>query len=235
MIKNFFARSASIAAIAALAPVAAVYAQETASEVRGTVTDQAGAAVVGAKITVLHQPTGTVDVITTGTSGNFFQNGLRPVGPYSLTIEAAGYEGGTIDGLSFAPGPQAPFQIALSPVVTADTVVDTVFVSGEADSGLDLNSGVGSNFTARDLANQPTLNRELASILARDPLSISGGTNNLSIAGVNPRYNTVTIDGSIQKDNLGLGSGLAATRRSPIDIDIIESVQLVYCSLSLMH
>lgn len=233
MIKNFFARSASIAAIAALAPVAAVYAQETASEVRGTVTDQAGAAVVGAKITVLHQPTGTVDVITTGTSGNFFQNGLRPGGPYSLTIEAAGYEGGTIDGLSFAPGPQAPFQIALSPVVTADTVVDTVFVSGEADSALDLNNGVGSNFSARDLANQPTLNRELASILARDPLSISGGTNNLSIAGVNPRFNTVTIDGSIQKDNLGLGTGLAATRRSPIDIDIIESVQLVASDYSV--
>jgi hypothetical protein len=37
---------------------------------------------------------------------------------------------------------------------------------------LDLNSGVGSNLTSRDLANQPTLNRDLASILARDPLSI---------------------------------------------------------------
>ena len=233
MIKNFFARSASIAAIAALAPVAAVYAQETASEVRGTVTDQSGAAIAGAKITVVHQPTGTSDVITTGTSGNFFQNGLRPGGPYSLTIEAAGFEGGTIDGLAFAPGPQAPFQIALSPVAVADTVVDTVFVSGEADGSLDLNSGVGSNFSAKDLANQPTLNRELASILARDPLSISGGTNNLSIAGVNPRYNTVTIDGSIQKDNLGLGSGLAATRRSPIDIDIIESVQLVASDYSV--
>lgn len=232
MIKNFFVRSASIAAIAALAPVAAVYAQETASEVRGSVVDQNGANVSGATITIVHEPTGSASTITTGASGNFFQAGLRPGGPYTLTVEAQGYEGGTLTGLSFAPGPQSPLQLTLA-AIDDTAVLEKVVVTGAAINLLDLNSGVGSNLTSRDLANQPTLNRDLASILARDPLSISGGTNNLSIAGVNPRFNSVTIDGAVQKDNLGLGAGLAATRRSPIDIDIIESVQLVAADYSV--
>ncbi len=232
MIKNFFARSASIAAIAALAPVAAVYAQETASEVRGSVVDQNGANVSGATITIVHEPTGSANTVTTGTSGNFFQSGLRPGGPYSLTVEAQGFEGGTLTGLSFAPGPQSPLQLTLA-AIDDTAVLEKVVVTGSAINLQDLNNGVGSNLTSRDLANQPTLNRDLASILARDPLSISNGTNNLSIAGVNPRFNSVTIDGAIQKDNLGLGSGLAATRRSPIDIDIIESVQLVAADYSV--
>jgi hypothetical protein len=232
MIKNFFARSASIAAIAALAPVAAVYAQETASEVRGSVVDDKGAAVTGATITIVHEPTGSTSTVTTGSGGNFFQSGLRPGGPYSLTISAAGFEGGTLEGLSFAPGPQSPLRLTLA-ALDDTAVLEKVVVTGASINLLDLNSGVGSNLTSRDLANQPTLNRDLASILARDPLSISGGTNNLSIAGVNPRFNSVTIDGATQKDNLGLGSALAATRRSPIDIDIIESVQLVAADYSV--
>ena len=232
MIKNFFARSASIAAIAALAPVAAVYAQETASEVRGTVLDDNGAAVTGATITIVHEPTGSTSTLTTSANGNFFQAGLRPGGPYNITVSAEGFEGGTIEGLSFAPGPQSPLRLTLASV--DDTaVLEKVVVTGAAINALDLNSGVGSNLTSRDIANQPTLNRELASILARDPLSVTGGRNNLSIAGVNPRFNTVTIDGAIQKDNLGLGSNLTATRRSPIDIDIVESVQLVASDYSV--
>ena len=53
MIKNFFVRSASIAAIAALAPVAAVYAQVTTSNVRGVVTDSAGQPVAGASVAIV--------------------------------------------------------------------------------------------------------------------------------------------------------------------------------------
>ncbi|MDP1555909.1 MAG: TonB-dependent receptor, partial [Hyphomonas sp.] len=232
MIKNFFVRSASIAAIAALTPVAAVYAQETASEVRGTVVDQAGVTVQGARVTIVHEPTGTVNTLTTSSSGNFFQGGLRTGGPYSLTVEATGYEGGTLTGLNFAPGPQSPLRLTIA-AIDDTAVLEKVVVTGSAINLLDLNSGVGSNYSARDLANQPTLNRDIASILGRDPLAISGGANNLSIAGVNPRFNSVTIDGAVQKDNLGLGTGLAATRRSPIDIDIIESVQLVAADYSV--
>ncbi len=229
---KFLSRSVSVAALAVLATPAAVYAQETSSELRGFVTDSAGAPVSGAKVTVLHEPTGSVSTLTTGASGGFFQGGLRPGGPYSITIEATGFEGDAVTDLRLAPGPASPLRLQLT-AAEAAAVMNTVVVTGSAINKQDLNGGVGSNLSSRDLANQPTLNRDLASILSRDPLSSSSGANNLSVAGVNPRYNSVTIDGATQKDNLGLGSALAATRRSPIDIDIVESVQLVAADYSV--
>ncbi len=233
MIKNLFARSASVAAIAALAPVAAVYAQETASEVRGTVVDQNGAAVTGATVTVIYEPTGSANVLTTGTTGNFFQTGLRPGGPYTIIVAAPGFEGATLDNIRLAPGQQPPVRIRLGAELDDEARMAAVVVTGAAVTRLDLNYGAGSNYSARDVANQPSLARDIIATLNRDPLAISGGPNNLSVAGVNPRFNAVTIDGARQQDNLGLGSNTFPTSRSPINIDIVESASLVASDYSV--
>ncbi len=213
---------ASAAALVAMAPMAAVHAQQTSSELRGSVVDVNGQPVVGARVTIIHTPTGSANVATTGGSGQFLQTGLRVGGPYNVLVSAPGYDGDAIEGLTLAPGAGAPIRITLAPA-TADVVT----VTGQAISRVDLNAGVGSNFTARDVANQPSLARDVISTLNRDPLAISGGPNNLSVAGVNPRFNGVTIDGARQQDNFGLGENTFATSRSPINIDIIESVSLV--------
>lgn len=233
MIKNFFARSASIAAIAALAPVAAVYAQETASELRGSIVDQNGAAVAGATVTITHEPTGSSSTMTTSANGNFFQTGLRPGGPYTIFVSAPGFEGEALGDIRLSPGTSPALRVRLAAATDADAVMSTVVVTGSAISQLDLNNGVGSNFSARDVANQPSLARDLVATLARDPLAISGGPNNLSVAGVNPRFNAVTIDGARQQDNLGLGSNTFPTARSPINIDLVESVSLVASDYSV--
>lgn len=219
---------ASAVALVAMAPMAAVHAQQTSSELRGSVVDVNGQPVVGARITIIHTPTGSANVATTGGSGQFVQTGLRVGGPYNLMVSAPGYEGDAIEGLTLAPGAQAPIRITLAPA-TADVIT----VTGQAISRVDLNAGVGSNFTARDVANQPSLSRDVISTLNRDPLAISGGPNNLSVAGVNPRFNGVTIDGARQQDNFGLGDNTFATARSPINIDIIESVSLVASDYSV--
>src|SRR5690606_15688463 len=90
MIKNFFARSASIAVIAALAPVAAVYAQVTTSNARGAVTTAEGQPVAGAVVTIVHEPTGTVTTATTNASGQYTTQNLRVGGPFSFTVSAEG-------------------------------------------------------------------------------------------------------------------------------------------------
>lgn len=219
---------ASAVALVAMAPMAAVHAQQTSSELRGSVVDVNGQAVAGARVTIIHTPTGSANVATTGSTGQFVQSGLRVGGPYNVLVSAPGFDGDAIEGLTLAPGAQAPIRITLAPA-TADVIT----VTGQAISRVDLNAGVGSNFTARDVANQPSLSRDVISTLNRDPLAISGGPNNLSVAGVNPRFNGVTIDGARQQDNFGLGSNTFATTRSPINIDIIESVSLVASDYSV--
>ncbi len=233
MIKNFFARSASIAALAALVPVAAVYAQETASELRGAIIDQNGAAVAGATVTITHEPTGTTSTMVTSSNGNFFQTGLRPGGPYSIAVAAPGYAGESLGDIRLSPGTSPALRIRIAAEGDDTAVMGVVTVTGSAISQLDLNNGVGSNYTSRDIANQPSLARDVIATLNRDPLAISGGPNNLSVAGVNPRFNAVTIDGARQQDNLGLGSNTFPTSRSPINIDIIESVSLVASDYSV--
>jgi hypothetical protein len=233
MIKNFFARSASIAALAALAPVAAVYAQETASELRGAIIDQNGAAVAGATVTITHEPTGSTSTLVTTSNGNFFQTGLRPGGPYSIVVAAPGYAGESVADIRLSPGTSPALRIRLAAEGDDTAVMGVVTVTGSAMSQLDLNSGVGSNYSGRDVANQPSLARDVISTLSRDPLAISGGPNNLSVAGVNPRFNGVTIDGARQQDNFGLQANTFATSRSPINIDIIESVSLVASDYSV--
>ncbi|MFN3312307.1 MAG: TonB-dependent receptor domain-containing protein [Hyphomonas sp.] len=233
MIKNFFARSASIAALAALAPVAAVYAQETASELRGSIIDLSGAPVAGATVTITHEPTGSTNTMVTSSNGNFFQTGLRPGGPYSIVVAAPGYAGESLGDIRLSPGTSPALRIRVAAEGDDTAMMGVVTVTGSAISQLDLNNGVGSNYSSRDIANQPSLARDIIATLNRDPLAISGGPNNLSVAGVNPRFNAVTIDGARQQDNLGLGSNTFPTSRSPINIDIIESASLVASDYSV--
>ena len=65
------------------------------------------------------------------------------------------------------------------------------------------------------------------------PLAQSAGEGNLSVGGVNPRFNGLAIDGSLQQDDFGLGTGTYATGRSPINLDAVESASLVASDYSV--
>ncbi|MCR9129476.1 MAG: TonB-dependent receptor [Alphaproteobacteria bacterium] len=222
------AYGASVAALAALAPVAAVHAQQTSAQLRGEVIDASGAPISGATVTVIHNDSGTASRAVTNESGAFFQSGLRVGGPFSILVNAEGFDGQAIDGVFLRPGSQAPLRIALNPQAT-----DIIVVTGQAINTTDLNNGVGSNFTAEDIANQPAANRDVIATLVRDPLAFSDGEGQLFVAGVNPRFNGLAIDGSLQQDDFGLGSNTYATERSPISLDAVESASLVASDYSV--
>ena len=59
--KTLLRLSVSVAAVCAVAPA---YAQDISAELRGQITSQ-GAAVAGAKVTIVHVPSGTTTVTTT--------------------------------------------------------------------------------------------------------------------------------------------------------------------------
>jgi len=74
-------------------------AQETTSEIRGTVTDQNGP-VASATVTALHVPTGTRYATTTRKDGRYNLPNLRVGGPYQLTISFVGYKTETQDSIT---------------------------------------------------------------------------------------------------------------------------------------
>ncbi|MAC39146.1 MAG: hypothetical protein CMH93_06425 [Oceanicaulis sp.] len=219
--------SAATIALLAAAP-AAVHAQVTSAQLRGTVVDENGAPVSGASVTIMHLPSGTSGSATTTSTGSFFESGLRVGGPYRIFVSAPGFQGDVIDDLMIQPGSQAPLTIRLS-----SATEDVITVTGQAINTLDLNNGVGSTYSARDVANAPSLNRDLIDTLRLDPLVSQSGESFMSIAGQSPRFNAVSIDGSLQQDNFGLGSNTYATSRSPINIDIVESASVVAADYSV--
>ena len=232
------AYGASVAALVALAPVAAVHAQSTTAQLRGSVVDASGQPVSGATVTILHVPTGSVSVATTSDNGSYFESGLRPGGPYTVTISAPGRDGERAEGLRLNTGQVNTFNAALGAAGTSDviTVVGTTI-----QRQLGLNSGVGSVFNAEDLAGQPSIQRDVISSLLSDPFvtttTFSGrGRSNgvISVAGQAPRFNGFVIDGLAQGNDFGLDQGLFPTLRQPISIDWIEEASVQASDYSVL-
>jgi Outer membrane receptor for ferrienterochelin and colicins len=195
----------------------------TTGVVRGAVASEAGQTLNNVEVVIEHLPSATVKRTTASADGNFFGSGLRPGGPYRITVRAPGYEPTVIDDYYVTTGSQRALALVLS---KRAPVTEELVVRAKALRGMDLNNGLGSAYTSEDITNQPATKRDVIRTLLRDPLAQSDGEANLSVAGVNPRFNGFAIDGALQQDDFGLGSNTYATDRSPINIDAIESVSL---------
>ena len=225
-----FAYSAATVALLAAAP-AAVYAQQTTAQVRGVVLNSAGDTVSGATVTITDTRTGSASTTATSANGTYFVTGLRVGGPYTVTVTNGG-DTASSEGLSLSSGQPEILNIVLGGSDNRDIIT----VTGTAlSSELQLNGGVGSTFSAAELAAQPSINRDVISSLLADPLvsttDLSGrGRNNgtVSIAGQPPRFNGFVIDGLAQQNDFGLDQGLFPTLRQPVSIEWVEesSVQI---------
>src|ERR1700750_1432541 len=69
----------------------AAFAQAVYGSILGTVTDPQGAAVAGAKVTVIDQRKGTQDTATTNADGNYSVTHLVP-DLYTVRVENAGFK-----------------------------------------------------------------------------------------------------------------------------------------------
>lgn len=83
-----------------LAPSA--LAQVTTSAIHGTVTDASGAVVPNAKVTALNTATGIAVNTTTDRSGYYTFTALQPGGPYTVTVEAPGFNTFQASGITLS-------------------------------------------------------------------------------------------------------------------------------------
>lgn len=226
MIKNFFARSASIAALAALAPVAAVYAQVTTSDARGVVTDSAGQPVAGATVTIVHEPTGTATTATTSSSGSYTAQNLRIGGPFSFTVSGADVVASRVENVFTGLGETSVVNIVTA-AADATARLDTVVVTGAAVVS-NVATGPSSVFGLDTLENVPAISRDLKDALRLDPrIYIDDGfVDAISCAGANPRYNSLTVDGARLSDSFGLNSNGYPTESMPFSYDSIQQVSV---------
>ena len=120
MIRNFL----KISLLSILAsPI--LLSQELTSDITGSVSTESGL-VSGAQVEITYEPTNTVVTRTTDSSGRYTAGGLRPGGPYTIKVTAAGLLSDQVT-TSLVVGETS----RLSFVLRSSTSVDDVVVTAE--------------------------------------------------------------------------------------------------------
>ena len=204
----------------------AAIAQETSSSMRGQIVDQQGQVVAGTRVIIVHVPSGTTSTAVTNSSGNFTASGLRVGGPYRVILENESFEAKTIEDIFLQLGDAYRLTAQLEP--QGDASYERISVTGRAINTTSLHSGSASTWGSQEIQNMPTFDRDLKDVVRQNPLAADLGDSNrsLTVAGNNPRFNSITVDGIGQNDDFGLNSGGYPTNRSPISIDAIEQISI---------
>ncbi|MDP5210202.1 TonB-dependent receptor [Microbulbifer sp. 2205BS26-8] len=216
--------SAAVISVMAVAPV--TFAQETSTAIRGSVTGGDGQPVDNARITVIHTPSNSRREILSSESGRFSLNGLRVGGPYSIRVESDEDEQ-VLNDIYLTLGAPLTLPIDLGNADLQPNDIEEVVVF--ADAEVYTNRGSSSVFGEDQIANSATFNRDLKDVIRSNPLAVvSPDGVELSIAGTNPKYNSITIDSVGINDTFGLQSNGYPTNRPPISLDAVGQISISY-------
>jgi len=216
----------SAAVISAMGAAPMTFAQETSTAIRGTVIGADGQPVNNAKITAIHTPSNSRREILSSESGRFSLNGLRVGGPYTIRVESGEGEE-VLNDIYLSLGSPLTLPIDLSSSDTQLNDVEEVVVIGEAQ--IYTNRGSSGVFGEDQIASAATFNRDLKDVVRANPLAVvSPDGVELSIAGTNPKYNSLTIDSVGINDTFGLASNGYPNARPPISLDAVEQISIEY-------
>ena len=185
----------------------AAFGQDSAS-ITGTVTDQSGAAVPDAQVTVSSPDRGIARPTTTNSSGDYLVAGL-PSGPVNVSVVASGFKRHEVKGVILTVGQKARADVALevgaakeevtvegSNVAQVETQSSDLSgtVNGKQITQLQLN---GRNFTqlvnlVPGVSNQTGQDEGTVGINGNVSFSINGGR---------VEYNNWELDGGDNMDN----------------------------------
>lgn len=199
-----FALGVSCVLVAILALPARAQSRTT-SAIRGTVVQSNGAPVAFATVSIRHTQTGAARETSTTPEGRFLLQLLQPGGPYVLTVQALGFAEIIREGIQLQVGETLTFEFTAN-----EAAIDL--------EGIEVNAARGEIFTPdqvgpatrldeRTVEAVPIMSRNIMELAVLSPLVKTTEGGGFSIAGQNDRYNSILIDGLLNKDLFGLTSG----------------------------
>ena len=199
-------------------------AQNTTSAVGGRITSADGRPAAGASVQIVHTESGSISNVVTDAEGRYIARGLRTGGPYTIIISK--------DGVTEK---REGIYLQLAETANVDATVgapmQTVTIAGNrarSDIFNRSNMGAGTSISNAQLQIQASVNRNLQDYARADPRvsQTDKERGELSVAGQNSRYNSITIDGVNVNDTFGLEANGSPTTRQPISIEAIQSTQV---------
>ena len=194
-------------------------AQVTTSALSGVVTDENQQAMIGATITALHTPSGTKYNAVTNIDGRYTIQGMRPGGPYTVSVSYVGYETHEVTGVMLQLAETSNLDVDMS--IDANALGEVV-VTAAATKFRAEKTGAATNINSSQISNMPNVTRSLTDITRLSPY----GGNGMSFAGTDGRTANFTVDGANFNNNFGLSDNLPGGG-NPISIEAIEEMQVV--------
>jgi len=220
-ISTMTVRLVIILALLALSLSPRIYAQVAGATLSGTITDQSGAAVAGARVSIRNTDTGVSTDVTTNTSGFYSAPNLLP-GTYEVTASAAGFATEVNTGVVLTVGAQQVLNIFLR----VGQVTERVEVTGEAPSVELASSSISAVVNSTTVVELPLNGRDWTLLATLEPgvntiaTQFPAGNQNsriqrgfgneLTISGTRPQLNNYRIDGISVVDYSGGAPGSVA-------------------------
>ena len=207
-----------------------LFAQVTTSGINGRVTGKGNETLPGATVILVHVPSGTQYGTTTDINGFYRLPNVNVGGPYNLKVTYVGYEPYEKGNIFLTLG---QFSRMNADLTERASQIEGVEIMAERAAIFDLNrTGAETNITRDKIDKIPSISRNLTDYTRLTPQARVQQTSdgpNLTVAGMNNRYNAIFIDGAVNNDVFGLaGSGTngGQTSVSPFSMDAIDQFNI---------
>jgi hypothetical protein len=189
-----------------------MWAQVDTGSVYGLVTDQSGALMVGAKVTLKNESTGITRTVTTASNGTYTFSDVR-VGSYTVTVEKQGFKTYSERGVAVAVTQSTKIDVSLQ----VGDVTEIVEVQAAGMAAVETrDSALGSVIEAKRVVDMPLNGRNFIQLsyfspgvtvnyrtitLKGSPTNIPGGVAVLPVVnGIRNTANATLIDGALNTD-----------------------------------
>ena len=200
------------------------FAQNTTSAIAGRISGADGKPAAGATVSIVHTESGSVSNVVTDAEGRYVARGLRTGGPYTIIITKNGVSEKR-EGVFTQLAETAAVDATLGAPIQSVTVTGS---AARSEKFSRTTMGAGTTIGATEILTQASIQRNLQDYARADPRvsQTDKERGEISVAGQNSRYNSMTIDGVAVNDTFGLESNGSPTARQPISIEAIQSVQV---------
>ena len=213
---------------------AAAYGQVQSGTIVGTVTDQGGAAVAAAKVTLVNEGTNFTRMVETGTAGQYVATSV-PTGSYTVTAELQGFQKLVRSGLQLTAADTLTVDLRLQ----VGNVQETIEVKETAPLLQSQTAAVSSLVSNQQMVEMPLNGRTFTALLKLSPGAYTGSSGNLatsqyairgdvniSVNGSSAQNNSYLIDGVVNR-NLWLSTLIMVPT-----VDSIQEVRMMTSNYS---
>ena len=200
-------------------------AQNATGRILGNITDQSGAVVKGANVTITDASRGTSRTLTTGDAGAYLAPDLAP-STYNVKVEAAGFKTVERRAIEVEVATDVRIDVALQPGQTTEVVE----VTGELPQVDTTNDVLGGTLSNKQINDMPLNGRDFLNLVVLQPgiqRYPGGGHYSVTSNGVRPEDNNFIIDGYDSNDPYGAQSVIngVGVQGSPATILPIDAIQ----------